>query len=135
MSIIMFELPEDTSKWSTWLEHRMVGLDLADLVAELTCALKDQPAKRESLDEICGRQMPQLLEHGFSELSTSQLRRLFKQPELLLELQELVLSEGGLYWDKVKLPAKEQAVIDTSTRRTLEELKKKLPKRVRKPKP
>ncbi len=134
MSIIMFAIPQDSAQWPAWLEQRMVGLHLTDLVAELNCALQDESREYTSLDEICGQQINEVLKHGLSRLSTSQIRSLFKNPSLLLDLQERILTEGGIYWDNVETFDSEQAAIEASTQRTVDFLRRKLIGGVSKPK-
>lgn len=133
MSIIMFAIPQDTAQWPAWLEQRIVGVHLTDLVAELKCALKDVTTEHSSLEEVCGPQMQSILRNGLRGLSTSQIRSLFKHPELLLELQDRVLTEGGIYWDNVRAPHHEQVAMDASTQNTVESLRRALTVGVSKP--
>src|SRR5262249_32315149 len=82
-----------------WLEGHLLGLDLQQLVAELQ-VMKDAGATPETgaLTEVLGDKMPDVLQSGLRPLAKNQLSRLLAEPSLLLELQTLVLEQGGAYW-------------------------------------
>lgn len=101
------ELPAPDD-WPSWLEGHLLGLELGDLVVELT-ALGERVGHRDplhrppELDELLGDDFPAVLEEGLSVLSLETLEELLRYPSLLLKLQERVLLEGGLYWQRVPL--------------------------------
>lgn len=103
MKAIITEIPEP-AQWPTWLEKRIVGVDLVDLAVSLHAIHKlgDSVQETQSLEQICGEQLDQVYQSGLSCLSTDQLRCFFKNPASLLELQEQVLINGGSYWNHVE---------------------------------
>lgn len=115
MKLTIFEVPEKPADWPRWLEQQLVGLELAGLVVQLETLYKSQPRKEQTLDEICGRQLPELLQRGLGSLSTQQISALFQNPAAILELQEQVLSSGGSYWDQVPLSAEDREAVNQST--------------------
>jgi hypothetical protein len=103
MKAIVTEIP-DPAQWPMWLEKRIIGIDLYDLVVGLQAIqkLRKDDKNAQNLDQICGSQLDQVYQEGLSCLSTDQLRCLFENPDRLLELQEQVLIHGGSYWDQVE---------------------------------
>ena len=61
------------------------------------------------LDRLLGGQKPSLLSRGLGVLPAESLRQLLLHPRLLLDLQELVLREGGPYWDTMTPNAEHSA--------------------------
>src|SRR5512135_2715415 len=101
MKLHAMEFPDDPARWPGWLEQYLTGLDLAALVAELE-AVHGPPADPvPSVREWLGERLGAVLEGGLRTLPSGMLGRLLRQPRLLLELQELVLTSGGAYWDRV----------------------------------
>jgi hypothetical protein len=99
MSLVAASIPEDPAELAGWLESRLVGFDLGPLVAELAAVhgRTDGPM----LAEVLGAQRSTVLAEGLSALPPDALRQLLSHPRLLLELQELVLSTGGAYWQRL----------------------------------
>lgn len=92
-------IPEQADALAGWLERQLVGLDLAELVAELEAI---HPAAAPlPLDDVLGGQRDEVLRRGLGALPAAALRQLLRQPRLLLQLQELVLEYGGPYWGEV----------------------------------
>ncbi len=110
MSLFSMEIPETHAELVDWLEHHLVGLDLAALVAELAAvhaavgpASKDQQRGEPdatSAVTLLGGHIPEVMDAGLTVLETQQVRALLQHPRSLLELQELVLTSGGAHWDK-----------------------------------
>ena len=93
-------IPEQADALAGWLERQLVGLDLAELVAELE-AIHPAAAAPLPLDDVLGGQRDEVLRRGLGALPATALRQLLRQPRLLLQLQELVLEHGGSYWGEV----------------------------------
>ncbi|MFM9960449.1 MAG: hypothetical protein ACKV2Q_04405 [Planctomycetaceae bacterium] len=102
MKLPVLDMPDDPQLIPGWLERHLKGLELGELVAELG-AVHGPPDSPTTLDELCGADLPNVLEHGLTALPREHLRRMLKQPELLLELQERVLIDGGTYWESLPL--------------------------------
>jgi len=113
MRLIALEIPDDQAKLPGWLEEQLLGLDLAALVAELEAAHVPGSEKSSLMKDILGRYRAAVLENGLGSLPSAQLRLLLRQPRLLLELQELILVEGGEYWRK-------QSTVDRESRQILD---------------
>ncbi len=105
MSLFAMDIPETHAELVDWLEHHLVGLDLAALVAELAAvhAGEDEPPVEPdatSAVSLLGGRIPEVMDSGLTVLETQQVRALLRHPRSLLELQELVLTSGGAHWDK-----------------------------------
>lgn len=100
MTLVTFEIPEETVQLADWLERQVVGRELRQLVIELKAILGDT-APQESLNSICGDQLPDVLARGLAALDPARLRRLLKSPQSLFALQEQIFVEGGDYWETV----------------------------------
>lgn len=101
MKIHMLDIPEDSAQLSAWLDAHLAGPDLGAVVAELSAVHGTGGGKRITLNDLVGQDRARLLQEGTSALSRERLRQLLVQPSLLLELQELVLGEGGRYWEEM----------------------------------
>lgn len=102
MKSCLVDIPDDPSDWPHWLDRQLVGCELGHLVDELRLVVPtNETQSSPSLATLCGDQMMGILMAGCSALSDSQLRSLLRNPELLLELQERVFTEGGDYWQSV----------------------------------
>src|SRR5262249_23154024 len=101
MTLLVATIPEDGADLAVWLERRLVGLGLDVLVAELTAIHRPAPHARTTLRDVLGGQLDRVRSSGLAWLSRGQLRQLLTRPGLLLELQEVVLSSGGPYWDQI----------------------------------
>jgi hypothetical protein len=97
MKLIAIEIPDEATALPGWLEQHLVGADLGTLVAELE-AVHGPVAKVLPLDQVLGRHREDVLARGLGVLSANRLRRFLRQPRLLLELQELILTSGGPFW-------------------------------------
>jgi hypothetical protein len=94
------DLPDDRSQWAGWLELQLVGLALGKIVRQLV--LLGANRKPEiSLREWLGESKRTILTQGLSSISEQQLQVLIRNPSLLIQLQEMVLLEGGEFWEKI----------------------------------
>ena len=97
MNLVAMNIPDDPAALPGWLESHLVGPDLGRLTAELTAIHGDHPAG--SLAAVLG-DCQQCWDIGLGVLpAAAVLRQLLQHPQFLLELQELVLHNGGTYWD------------------------------------
>lgn len=108
MKLIALDIPDDPAALPGWLDRHLVGLDLAALVAELEAVHGPPSAPLDSLDQVLGDRRDEVLERGLAALSADRLRTLLRRPALLLDLQELILVEGGAYWHRLGPPVAEQ---------------------------
>lgn len=98
MNLLSLDIPDEVSALPQWLEAHLIGHELGQLAAELS-AVAGPARERSRLDDILGGHRQQVLEEGLRVLPPAVLQRLLQQPELLLELQEAILLEGGDYWN------------------------------------
>ncbi len=98
MSPTASALPDDLPHW---LEVRLVGLELGELVRALSAAYGTVGASDRSLEDVLGDQLDDVLRHGLSRLRPDRLAELIGDSALLLQLQERIFLEGGSYWDSV----------------------------------
>jgi hypothetical protein len=121
MKLPALDMPDDPQLIPGWLERHLMGVELGELVAELE-AVHGPAETPTTLDKVCGQEFSQILEHGLSVLSREQVRRLLKQPDLLLELQEQALIHGGAYWASIPVEPKLAAAVQNGRQRLSSEL-------------
>ena len=97
MKLVALEIPDDPALLPGWLEGQLVNTDLAALVAELEAVHGEQPDPL-SLTDVLRDRRDAVLSRGLAALPAEGLKRLLRNPRLLLELQELILTEGGPCW-------------------------------------
>ncbi len=99
MKLKSLTIPEDSGLLSAWIEDQLMSFDLGDTVAEMRI-LSDSSndANYVSLQEVLGNDSNAVLSQGLTVLSEDQLLQLVGHPYLLIELQDLVLLNGGDYW-------------------------------------
>ncbi len=101
MKLLSLEIPDEPALLPEWLEEHLMGIDLRQLVAELGVLGGPAVSPPAALEEVLGDKAPEVSQLGLRSLERGQLRRLMRQPELLLDLQRMVLDEGGEYWTTV----------------------------------
>ncbi len=116
MNYRMLEIPDEPSRLADWLERELVGPNLGHLVQELTVVHRGNliDATSRDLESWLGGERASVLQSGLTGLPAARLRSLFGQPELLLALQELILTDGGEYWQQ--LLQNEPAWVDATER-------------------
>lgn len=109
MKLCVFDIPDETTELAAWLEAQLTGPELGNLVAELS-AIHGVPTvltggvaalgrpDEGALEKSLGRELPIILRNGLQKIPRSQLQVLLRNPQLLLDLQERILSDGGSYW-------------------------------------
>lgn len=101
MNLVTMTIPDDPAQLAGWLERLLVGPDLGRLAAELAAIHGADSAPVGSVSALLGSGLERVLVQGLGVLPRELLGRLLRQPACLLELQELVLTEGGPYWDRL----------------------------------
>jgi len=97
LKLVALEIPDDPALLPGWLEGHLVNPDLAALVAELEAVHGEQPGGM-SLADVLRDRRDAVLSRGLASLPAEGLKSLLRNPRLLLELQELILTEGGPCW-------------------------------------
>ena len=116
MKLLVHDIPESAEQLAPWLEQQLVGLDLRDLVAELTAFL-GASSEPGSLESVLGGKLEGVLSSGLRRLPEPTLRSLLRQPGLLLDLQDRVLREGSDYWNRVDRTEDHRAAVDAGWER------------------
>lgn len=98
MKLHAMTVPDDLAQLSGWLEQQLLGPDLGALVAELTAV--HGTAAGPGLEEVLGSSAPRLKETGLAGLPAEKLRLLLAHPQLLLDLQEWLLTAESPYWER-----------------------------------
>lgn len=111
MTLLILDMPDDPQQLIEWLEQQLVGLELLQLVDQLT-VVHGEPADSVTLEETCSENLAQVLSEGLQPLEPEQIRSLLTHPRLLLELQDQITHKGGEYWDKVPLSTEHQQSVD-----------------------
>lgn len=106
MRLHWLDMPDSAAELAPWLERRLLHGDLAELTTELAALRPYDEAPAPSLDEALHGETDEVLRQGLTCLPPQALYTLVCHPELLLALQERVLSDGGKYWRQ--LPADER---------------------------
>src|SRR4051794_38469755 len=102
MTLHALDIPEDLAELTVWLERHLVGLELGELVAELSAVHPVPLEPVSSVWALLRDRLGAVLDGGLATVPPEVVKRLLLQPVLLFELQELVLEKGGDYWDRVK---------------------------------
>ncbi|QDU35874.1 hypothetical protein Mal4_01560 [Maioricimonas rarisocia] len=114
MSLHIMDIPESQAELAGWLEEHLVGLQLGELVAELSAVHADSNGESVTLEQLLGDELPVALTKGLGAISPAKLRGLLQHPQLLLNLQEHLLFDAGEYWQKH--PARSSEMDDLSER-------------------
>jgi hypothetical protein len=112
----ILDFPDDPAAIASWLEKKLVGVELSRVVAELELVhgVSGSQSQRNPSDPI-GERRNDVLKQGLGVLPRTALSALLRQPRLLLDLQEQVLLEGGPYWQKLNRQDPDVArYVDTS---------------------
>lgn len=98
MTLYALDIPDDETAVPEWLERHLVGVHLGELAAELKVLHAQPPAAAGDIQRLLGSQLQHVLQRGLSDISSETIGRMLKQPEYLLQLQELLFLEGGEHW-------------------------------------
>jgi len=112
--LIAFEIPESPSDIASWLESVLCKGDLRGLVAQLA-SVHDGGDTTTDLELLLGSDRQAVLANGLTALPIGKLQALLTSPQLLLELQQTVMAEGGDYWlGKFECDAGQETIHRTS---------------------
>jgi len=110
MNLISFDMPDTFDKLFPWLERQIVGHNLAELVAELAAIHQARTLPADSVINILGGTvLEDVLSSGLKKLPEEKISELINQPYYLLDLQELIMSNGGPYWRQIPRSDEAQA--------------------------
>jgi hypothetical protein len=99
MNLHVLQIPEGHVEVARWLEHKLVSMELSELVAELTALDRPGDSGRPlTLDQTLHKFGAEIFDEGLSGLPEEVVRSMLQSPELLLGLQEQILLEGSAYW-------------------------------------
>ena len=117
MNLSALDIPESPAELAWWLEDQVVGLHLLETVAVLEAFRAKpprgtQPPMESKLSAVLDGRLAAVLAQGLRVLSATELRQLLTQPRLLLELQELVLRDGGEAWFSRPVTAEHRQLVD-----------------------
>lgn len=115
-------LPNERTEWAVWLEQQLIGTELKKTIEQLVVLGGNNPAAI-SLEDWLGDDRSIVLERGLQEdFSQSRIESLVRNPTLLLELQELVLLEGGEYWLRVPMSRLQQDNADSVIKKMVSQI-------------
>src|SRR5262245_5116782 len=100
MTLLVANIPDDAPQLARWLERHLVGLELGRLVAELDAVHRPAPREQAVTDVLQGH-LDGVYTAGLGSVPRPLLRHLLTHPALLSQMQELVLLNGGPYWDQI----------------------------------
>ena len=98
MSIHLLEIPNEAAELALWLEGHLRGTELHELVTECHALHGTQDDDAPELSQVLSSQASTVLDNGLQCLSFEQLAQLVQHPELLFDLQDLVMIHGGPHW-------------------------------------
>lgn len=108
MTLAIEAIPDDPDRLCAWLEARAVGGELRAVAAELAAVHGARPPGDSLRAKLGPARLRAVLAGGLNGLAPADrqklARHLLRQPYHLLEFQEIVLAEGGPYWDAVPRP-------------------------------
>lgn len=113
MTLAITTMPADPRDWPRWLDEQLVGDRLGDVVDEFN-ALGTSQVTGSSLNEMLGSHREDLLARGTAAIPEPVRRQLLGAPAHLLELQEMVLLEGGPYWEALPRPRRLVEMLEQS---------------------
>ncbi|MFO0825075.1 MAG: hypothetical protein U0792_18460 [Gemmataceae bacterium] len=100
MTLIAFTIPDDPLAVPAWLEVRLLSPNFGAFIAELEATYPDY-GTRTTLRKLLENWYRPAIAEGLADVPHEFIRKLLRHPKCLLELQELVLTEGGPHWDDV----------------------------------
>ena len=101
--IMILDMPEKVDDIGKWLDHHVASDHLMMVVDELS-AVHGATTDSFSLDagrSWLGASAAEVFQHGLGSLPHERVRELLRRPALLPAIQQLVMLEGGEYWDRL----------------------------------
>jgi hypothetical protein len=100
MTLHALNIPDDPDDVPRWLEQRLMSADFAGFVSELSALFPVIPGS-DPPPPLPNRWLTVALADGLHPLPPELLTRLLRHPSLLAALQERIVLDGGVYWDRV----------------------------------
>lgn len=100
----ILELPADRNAQPAWLDHTLLSPDLADSIhalRQIHQVTANETPTLPPVEQLLGSELDRFLNAGFSALSAETVAVLLQNPELLFDLQELVLLSDSEHWSRV----------------------------------
>lgn len=97
MKLHVLDMPNETAELAAWLEGYIRGTKLHELVSECRTMHDDTTDSLELFDLLTDR-ASEVLSNGLGVLSFDEISQLIRHPQLLFDLQDWVMVEGGDYW-------------------------------------
>ncbi len=99
---LVFTIPEEADDLFPWLDSIIVGPGFRQFVGELNQVrhVSKETADIVSARNWTGENLGSLLENGTASLGEDRIRELLQWPNMLVAVQELVLLDGGEYWQR-----------------------------------
>lgn len=120
-------LPDERVKWGAWLEQQLIGTELKKTIEQLIVLGGNNPAAI-SLEDWLGNDRSLVLQSGIQKnFSQARIESLVRNPTLLLDLQELVLLDGGEYWLRVSMSRPQQDNADFIIKNMVSQLAQRHP--------
>lgn len=135
MATSILDIPDTPNEMAAWLDLQLVGQDLAGLVAELAAVHRLSGPERSQTEAEAGRAWlgdacEAVLRNGLTAAPPDQVGQLLRHPGVLLGLQELILIEGGPYWEAlIKRAQPSEAELPAGVRNALTVAEATLPLR------
>jgi hypothetical protein len=103
MMLEILDLPEEPREIAVWLDRQLASDGLAAIVDDLSAihGAAAEPCSAEQARDWLGDSASGVLANGLTAIGDERIKQLLVRPSLLPALQELVMLEGGPYWDNL----------------------------------
>lgn len=106
IGLLSLDIPSKLEDQRAWLSRHLVGCQLAELVAELAAVFpRSEDGHWPTLEELLGGELEAVLEQGVGALSADGVHSLLQNPLLMLDLQQHILIDGGVVWQREAMQA------------------------------
>lgn len=106
IGLLSLDIPSKLEDQRVWLSRHLVGCQLAELVAELAAVFpRSEDGHWPTLEELLGGELEAVLEQGVGALSADGVHSLLQNPLLMLDLQQHILIDGGVVWQREAMQA------------------------------
>jgi hypothetical protein len=101
--IAILEMPDSPAELGDWLDRAIMGGNLPSIIDELSVVhgVADDEVSVEKAREWLGDSYDAVMDRGLCAISQSRLKHLLVHPNMLVAIQELVLLDGGVYWNNL----------------------------------
>jgi hypothetical protein len=98
MRLFIFDIPHNKNELVLWLEDMILFENLDRFYNELI-ALYDQKVSFK----ISDKKLSEIIVNGFANLDENTIRKIIRDPDLLLKIHNKILFEGEQYWNSKAL--------------------------------